>query len=221
MTLRPAGSVPSVVSAVAAQQGGSLTVGTYLPSRHTAFVRVLNPVRAESGSPRSWASVTKKALSVDATTKWNDAGDHSPHEQPETGSIDPEVARALARILRPHTTTPTECFFLAWEGYAGLRDDLRRAARIDLEPDRSMLILSGDLNDGAESFEEPPFIRSPQWWLPRDGAWAVGNDIYAASVYVAGTEEAISALLEAEDIEAYRAAPHRRIIAEEFERRDQ
>lgn len=134
----------------------------------------------------------------------------------DTGSVDPDTAHALARILRAHTTTPTECSFLVWEGYAGIRDHLLPAARVKLNPDRSMLVLFGDANDGAESVAELPLIRTPQWWLPNDGAWAVGNDIYGSSVYVAGTEEAITAILEADGLEAHRATSSMAIVAEEL-----
>ncbi len=103
-----------------------------------------------------------------------------------------------------------------WKGYAGLRDDLLPAVQVNLTPDRSMLILSGDLDDGSESVDRPPFLRTPQWWVPGDGAWAVGNDIYGTSVYVAGTEDAIAAILADQHIEAYRATPSMQIVAEEF-----
>jgi hypothetical protein len=79
-----------------------------------------------------------------------------------------------------------------------------------------MLVLFGDVDDGSESFEETPRSRTPQWWVPADGAWLVGNDIYSASVYIAGTKDAIAEILADETIEAYRAAPSMGIIAEEF-----
>lgn len=98
----------------------------------------------------------------------------------------------------------------------GAIDDLLPAVRIDLKPGRPMLVLSGDVDDGSEHVDGPPFLRTPQWWLPHDGAWAVGNDIYGASVYIAGTEDLVAALLAAEDIEGYRATSATEIIAEEL-----
>lgn len=216
MTLRPASSVPPVVSAVAARQSSQLTVGAYLPLADATFARVMNPVRSGPGSAVTWSAVAGEGVVVGATTPWNDVVEDAPRGVPMAGSIDPSLARSLARILRAHTTTPAECFFLVWEGYAGLRDDLLPAVHVEFAPGRSMLILSGDLSDGSEAVDGPPFFRTPQWWLPGDGAWAVGNDIYGTSVYVAGTEEAISAILADQDIEAYRAASSVQIIAEEF-----
>jgi hypothetical protein len=221
MTLNPATSVPPVVSAMAAQQGSQWTIGAYLPLKDAAFVRVMNPVRSDVGARATWASIAGERFVVDATTEWYDVADDRSDGRPDEGSLDPETARSLARILRPHTTTPAECFFLVWEGYTGLSDDLLPAVTIDLTPGRPMLVLSGGLDDGTESVEQTPRSRTPewwvpQWWVPADGAWLVGNDIYGMSVYVAGTEDAIAEILADETIEAYRATPSMKIIAEEF-----
>jgi hypothetical protein len=216
MSLHPAAFVPPVVSAMAAQQGEQWTIGAYLPLKDAAFVRVMNPVRSDVAPPVSWASIAGEGFVVDATTEWYDVADDRSNGRPDEGSLDPETARSLARILRDHTTTPAECFFLVWEGYAGFRDDLLPAVTIELTPGRPMLVLSGDLDDGTESVDETPRSRTPQWCVPADGAWLVGNDIYGMSVYVAGTEDAIAEILADETIEAYRATPSTGIIAEEF-----
>ena len=216
MALNPTTFVPPVVSAMAAQQGEQWTIGAYLPLKDAAFVRVMNPVRSDVAPPASWASIAGEGFVVDATTEWCDVADDRSDGRPDEGSLDPETARNLARILRSHTATPAECFFLIWEGYAGFRDDLLPAVKIELTPGRPMLVLSGDVDDGSESFEETPRSRTPQWWVPADGAWLVGNDIYSASVYIAGTKDAIAEILADETIEAYRATPSMGIIAEEF-----
>ena len=216
MTLNPAASVPPVVSAMAAQQGEQWTIGAYLPLKDAAFVRVMNPMRSDVAPPATWASIAGERFVVDATTEWYDVADDRSDGRPDEGSLDPETARSLARILRYHTTTPADCFFLVWEGYAGFRDDLLPAVTIELTQGRPMLVLSGGLDHGSESVEKTPRSRTPQWWVPADGAWLVGNDIYGMSVYVAGTEDAIAEILADETIEAYRATPSMRIIAEEF-----
>lgn len=216
MTLNRATSLPLMVSGVATQQGDLRKVGAYLPLKDAAFARVMNPVRSDVAPPASWASIAGEGFVVDASTEWYDVADGRSDGRPDEGSLDPETARNLARILRAHTTTPAECFFLVWEGYAGFRDDLLPTVMIELTPGRPMLVLSGDLDDGSESVEETPRSRTPQWWVPADGAWLVGNDIYGMSVYVAGTEEAIAEILADETIEAYRATPSTGIIAEEM-----
>ena len=209
-------SLPLVVSSLSLRLGDGLTVGQYLPRGHIAFARVMNPVRGYGILARSWASYAAGSVKVDATTCWNDLVDAASQDRPDIGTIDPEVAVTLSRILRSHTRTPTDCYFLVWEGYAGLRADVLAAASVELPFGRWMFVLAGDLRDGGETVESVGG-RSAQWWMPADAAWAVGNDLYGASVYISGSEELIADILAAHDIEAYRATASMVVIAEEFE----
>ncbi|WP_104125913.1 hypothetical protein [Cryobacterium sp. Y57] len=193
-----------------------MTVGDYLPRGHRSYARVMNPLHDDAGQPMAWRALAKEQSEVDASTKWTDLSDTAREVERTIGTIDPHVAATLARLLRAHTSAPTECFFLVWEGYAGMRDDLRDTASITILPDREVLILAGDLADGAEPFDGMDGGRSAQWWMPADGVWAVGNDLYGASVYVSGTEELITAILAADSIEAYRATASMQIVAEEW-----
>lgn len=193
-----------------------MTVGHYLLGGHASFVRVMNPVRGHGIPARSWASYAAGSVKVDATTRWNDLVDMASPDRPDMGTIDPEVAVTLSRILRSHTRTPTDCFFLVWEGYAGLRADVLTAASVEFPFGRWMFVLAGDLRDGGETVESVGG-RTAQWWLPADGAWVVGNDLYGASVYISGSEKLIADILAAHDIEAYRATASTVIVAEEFE----
>ena len=213
MTLRPTASLPLVISSLSLRLGNGMTVGQYLPGGHIAFARVMNPVRRYGIRARSWASFSAGSVKVDATTRWNDLVDAAGQDRPDTGTIDPEVAVTLSRILRSHTRTPTDCYFLVWEGYVGLRADVLAAASVEFPFGRWMLVLAGDLRDGGETVGG----RSTQWWLPADGAWAVGNDVYGASVYISGSEELIADMLADDGIEAYRATASMVIVAEEFE----
>ena len=216
MALRPTASLPSAVSALSLPQSADMTVGRYLPGGHASFVRVMNPVRGQGITARSWASYAAGSVKVDATTRWNDLVDMASPDRPDMGTIDPEVAVTLSRILRSHTRTPTDCFFLVWEGYAGLRADVLTAASVEFPFGRWMFVLAGDLRDGGETVESVGG-RTAQWWLPADGAWVVGNDLYGASVYISGSEKLIADILAAHDIEAYRATASTVIVAEEFE----
>lgn len=193
-----------------------MTVGQYLLGGHASFVRVMNPVRGHGIPARSWASYAAGSVKVDATTRWNDLVDMASPDRPDMGTIDPEMAVTLSRILRSHTRTPTDCFFLVWEGYAGLRADVLTAASVEFPFGRWMFVLAGDLRDGGETVESVGG-RTAQWWLPADGAWVVGNDLYGASVYISGSEKLIADILAAHDIEAYRATASTVIVAEEFE----
>ncbi|MDQ1571614.1 MAG: hypothetical protein QOF79_2288 [Actinomycetota bacterium] len=189
MSLRPASAVPLAVADLALRQAfrGLPSVGQYLPLSGARFARVMN--------------VSKTGIAEDI----------------ETGTIDVEVAAALATILRAHTSTPADCYFLVWEGYGPLLPGVRDGATVTLEPNREMHVLAGDLSDGAESIEEPPFARTALWWIPADGAWLVGNDIYGASVYVAASESAIAAILASEELESHAVEPTDELIAELFD----
>ena len=215
MTLRPAASLPLAISSLSLRLGDGMTVGQYLPGAHIAFARVMNPVRGYGISARPWASYATGPVKIGATTRWNDLVDAAGQDRPDIGTIDPEVAVTLSRILRSHTRTPKDCFFLVWEGYAGLRADVLAAARVELPFGRWMFVLAGDLRDGGETVGSVG-ARTAQWWLPADGAWAVGNDLYGASVYVSGSEELITDILAAHDIEAYRATASTVLFTEDF-----
>jgi hypothetical protein len=216
MALHPIGLVPHVIAELPSLQGGSMTVGDYLPRGHASYARVMNPMHDDNGQPLAWWTFAAEQSEVDATTKWTDLNVGAREVNRTIGTIEPGVAATLARLLRAHTSAPTECFFLVWEGYAGMRDDLRDTASIKILPGRKVLILAGDLADGGEPFDGMAGGRSAQWWMPADGVWAVGNDLYGASVYVSGTEELITAILAADDIEAYRATASMQIVSEEW-----
>ncbi|TFD63766.1 hypothetical protein [Cryobacterium sp. Hb1] len=216
MALHPIGLVPHVIAELPSLQGRSMTVGDYLPRGHVSYARVMNPMHDDDGQPLAWRTFAAEQSGVDATTKWTDLNVGAREVNRTIGTIEPGVAATLARLLRAHTSAPTECFFLIWEGYAGMRDDLRDTASIKILPGRKVLILAGDVADGAEPFDGMAGGRSAQWWMPADGVWAVGNDLYGASVYVSGTEELITAILAADDIEAYRATASMQIVSEEW-----
>ena len=120
-----------------------MAVGPYLPHGHVAYVRIMNPVRRSDGQLNSWSSIASPAIEVNATTTWNELVDETRSSNPEIGTIERRVAEALIRILRTHTAAPADCFFLVWEGYAGMRDDLRATVKIEMYPGREMLVLGG------------------------------------------------------------------------------
>ncbi|MDQ1598233.1 MAG: hypothetical protein QOI70_1657 [Microbacteriaceae bacterium] len=183
------------------------------------YARVLNPARKRDADIR-WNEIS--TTHVDGRTQWTDvapedAVDPNDRREPETGTIDPTVANRLAQLLTTRTATPDECFFLVWEGYAGLRPEVRTAAMFDLASlSRRMHILSGRVTDATESVVAEPFQRLPIWWIPRDGAWCVGNDIYGRSVFVGGSAETISAIVTDPQLEAYAADENQRVVNEDF-----
>lgn len=214
--LHPVDLIPNVVLDLPSLQGRPMTVGDYLPSGHVSYARVMNPLLDDDGRPLPWSRFAVDQSEVDATMKWANLNDVALNLNRTIGTINPAVAETLIHILRAHTSTPGECFFLVWEGYSGMRDDLRDTEHITMLPDREMLILAGNLADAGETFDGMDDGRSAQWWIPSDGAWAVGNDLYGASIYVSGTDELITAILAAKGIESYRATASMQIVAEEY-----
>ncbi|MDQ1543735.1 MAG: hypothetical protein QOK08_1373 [Actinomycetota bacterium] len=220
MALRPVASVPAIVAALAPHRDRRSnrheppTASEYFAPRFTSYARVVNSVESSSGEPVRWSTFANRPL--DADTSFSELREQPNDEpEPEIGTIDREVARELSRVLARHTSTPDECYFLAWDGYG---DDVpKTATTILIAPyDRRMLVLGGSVEDAIEPFEDGPHGRRAQWWIPGDGAWSVGNDIYGNSVYVAGSEAAISDILSSTALESFRAIASTRLIGEEL-----
>ncbi|WP_104081029.1 hypothetical protein [Cryobacterium sp. Y11] len=51
MALNPIGLVPHVIAELPSLQGGSMTVGDYLPRGHRSYARVMNPLHDDDGQP--------------------------------------------------------------------------------------------------------------------------------------------------------------------------
>lgn len=212
MSLTPVQKVPQFLVNHVERVGNAApaTLGTILPFAFPAYARVLNPVTPSVGRSYRWGDLARSGATVDASTQWSDivasGREVESLGEPESGTVEASVAARLAKILAPHTATPQDCFFLVWEGYSGLREGVRRTPTITVTPSRRMHVLHGTLQDATESIEES-FQRLPTWWLPADGAWCLGNDVYGRSVYVGGSSEAIAAVLRDPALEAYAADP--------------
>jgi hypothetical protein len=110
------------------------------------------------------------------------------------GTLDRDVSSALSDVLSRYTASPDRCFFAVWTGYSDIRNELTRAPVVVLPPEREMFLLEGPIEAAVEAVDEQGSRRSVRWW-PADHTWCVGNDLYADSVYVAGSQECISALV--------------------------
>ncbi|UAJ81712.1 hypothetical protein IT072_20860 (plasmid) [Leifsonia sp. ZF2019] len=171
-------------------------VGTY-----DAYVRVFNPavdpIAPPGMSTRSWAKVSTAAAAITADTQWADLHADPYLDEPVMGDLHPHVAAELARILVGYTTTPDECAFLLWTGYAETRT-LSNAPLIQSGHRDSLALFTGPVTAGADA----RYGRRPTNWRPRDRAWAVGADIYARSAYIGGTNTAINEILATPHLEA-------------------
>ncbi len=54
----------------------------------------------------------------------------------------------------------------------------------------------------------------PNWWWPVGQKWFVGNEIYARSVFVGGSQECIDVVLSHRELEAIPISPYSRVYEE-------
>jgi hypothetical protein len=160
-------------------------------------------------------------------------------QEPSTGELPQRLARRLAEALARYTAEPDRCLFGVWEGWgvpsvmmvlregtskeeaqraqetaeakiAAWRSFLDSAPTLVLPAQREMHLLEGPLDALSEFYghlhRDPPSL----WWAA-DRAWCVGTDIDLMTTYVGGSAEAISALLEDEQLEALRAPADQRV----------
>jgi hypothetical protein len=181
--------------------GPPLLVSTFVPETFPAIVRVLNPLDGAAGRKLSWASVTQElgiplnGAAVGDRLCQDYEAETGKKVNVDFGTLDYDVASALADVLSRHTNTANKCFFAAWVGYSDIRDDLAGAPVVILPPEREMYLLEGPIRAATEAFDVQRSRRSLRWW-PTDQTWCVGNDVYADSVYVAGSKECVSALVD-------------------------
>lgn len=113
--------------------------------------------------------------------------------------------RALARLLREHTTTPERCWFGIWDGYGWDRPAAAPTVpRVQL-PHRDYLLYAGAVEAGLAFLQTQREI-ADLWW-PTDRAWCVYGDVDLNATYVAGSTELIEALMASVDLEAVAADP--------------
>ncbi|BCW08608.1 hypothetical protein [Arthrobacter sp. NtRootA1] len=190
-----------------------------IPQSFAHVVRVLNPALVPGGKRLRWSDIAGDVSAIDSETQWNDvvaaaSPDLGPYFEPDMGTISEHVARSLLAILSRHTSSE-EATFLAWEGYSGLKDEVVRSPTVTAGLGRVMHVRHGALSLALDPIDSPP-NRLAMTWLPDDGAWFVGNDIYARSVFVGGSAECIGAVLSHADLEAYPVGAGYSVVPEDF-----
>jgi len=171
-----------------------------------------------------WGSLTGSWQLGDQPDVWD--------QEPPTGELPERLAERLAETLAPYTREADRCLLGVWEGWgiSGVmmlwgegksKDEARRvqetaeakiaawhdfvdgAPMLALPAQREMRLLEGPLGAVSELYEEQ-HRHPPSLWWPSDRAWCVGTDIDLMTSYVGGSSEAISALLDDEQLEALR-----------------
>ncbi|BCW38316.1 hypothetical protein StoSoilA2_43720 [Arthrobacter sp. StoSoilA2] len=195
------------------------SLASLIPQSFAHVIRVLSPALVPGGRRLHWSDLTGDAIAIGSETQWNEvvaaaSPDLGPYLEPDMGTINGHVAQSLLAILSRHTSSQ-EATFLVWEGYSGLKDEVARSPTVTAGLGRVMHVRHGALSLALDPIDSPP-NRLAMTWLPDDGAWFVGNDIYARSVFVGGSAECIGAVLSQADLEAYPVGAGYSVAPEDF-----
>ena len=176
-----------------------LIVSSYVLRTHEAHIRVLNPVRGDDDAHTPWRPIFGDRL--DSRTQWNQASSNPEltlEGEPPMGTVDRLVLEALLQVLVDRLEAPV--VVAQWEGYAG-SDFPETAVRAILPPERESGVWTLPARELLQ-FERVPM----RWWDPQF-SWAVGNDIYARSVFVSAGASMIQKILDDPTIEAFKVTP--------------
>jgi hypothetical protein len=192
----------------------SSTVGSLVPADFPAHARVLHPavryegdadvdVRWDEVAAHNGTTAHRLMQWPGITGSWDYVGeDDQPdvwNDTPAPGHLPAHVAVELAAVLTGATTAPDRCFFGACDE-TGAHDP-----RLVL-PACELLLVSGPITLAAANVAPEPQEQSPALWWPADRAWCVATDPELMSTYVAGSVEAVDALL-ASRLEVHPALP--------------
>jgi hypothetical protein len=174
-------------------------VASFVPAGFEAYARIFNPFRSGNDSivPRTWRELAKERnVDLDDLSAVAPFALHGiENAQAREGEIDKSLIDPLIEHLTRATTTPSRCFFAAWEGYGGTIARKSNGARLEL-PARGYYLFEGPIDGATESFDPASFGWQPSnlWW-PEDHAWFVANDTDWAWTYVGGSRALIDSML--------------------------
>ncbi|SNT62803.1 hypothetical protein SAMN05443665_10786 [Actinomadura meyerae] len=212
-------------------------VGGLVPHGFEAYARILHPAYAADGSAVTWAQVAAWSGGVvHPRVQFQALAGRVPRttsarpwvEDPDPGSLTPELLTALCDVLARHTKTPGRCWFCVSDGYydpapagatatftpdAGTAQEwepdvlapaippaVAEGPRVEL-PERAYLLLEGPL-DAAGELAMPLRPQSPNLFWPDDRAWCVTTETDLDSTYLGGTAALVAEILADERLEA-------------------
>jgi hypothetical protein len=205
-----------------------LDAGSVIPQGFDAYCRIFHPLRRNEPNAlsRTWAEIAAQngrivhpemqihmiSHPIGSTPAEYDLNDYI--NELDWGELPLPERTILVEALRPHTTTPEQCWFCIWEGWGGLNfDGVSERVRL---PSRNYVLYAGPietalatLDTGPAKFVSEPTMQpwdtqSPNLWWPHDRAWFVATEIDFAWTYVGGSESLIEAVLTTDGIEALR-----------------
>ena len=221
-----------VVERLRSWRGGALRVGAVVPDGYPAYARLLHPAyRDDREGPVRWAEIAaERGLELGAETRFNDVvgwvpardGEDppEPYGAPHRGSLTKDQCALVAEVLAGFTASPELCWFCLWEGYGWPELDQFRGwpPRVKV-PHRDCILFRGPVS-AATAFRSPPWSQSPTLWWPDDRAWCVASDLDFYSTYIAGSVQAVQALLSQPALEALATKAEHRVDPSPFPPRD-
>jgi hypothetical protein len=210
----------------------SLAVSSVIPGGFEAYARVLHPVQL----PRDgvalvrWAEVSRwSGVPLHPRVQWHEVAlpQTTPPGEPPWRSQGPREgtlfipdALALIEDLVVHTTTPQDCYFCLWNGYAAggaamyVKEGTPPVERARPAPPPRLVELP---NRDYELFEASLASlvimlngrdqQTPNLWWPADQSWCVASEIDLQWTYVGGSSELIDQLLADERLETLVTSP--------------
>ena len=181
-------------------------VGSFLPGDLPAYARVYHPFDADgSGNNlRTWhelESLTGEKLR-DRATAADFALTNAANIQARVGTLPLPLIEVLVEHLRPATTTPENCYFAVWNGFADSVAPPILTPKLEL-PNRGYDVFSGPVEAARTSLSVISFgHQSANFWWPADHAWCVLTEIDFAWTYVGGPRDCIAAILADPRLEA-------------------
>lgn len=190
--------------------------GSVVPTGFDSYVSVFHPPTIggrEGRREARWSDVAERTGSRTHPGMQWDAIAHTGDDDglidvgnPWPGSLTQAQSRSLAEILRRYTSTPEQCWFAVWEGWADLPET--NAIRVR-HPSRKFILLSGELDAVTRPLWAPPQrgeaynYQSPNLWWPEDQAWVVGTELDFRWTYVASSAACIDDIVGDQRLEAY------------------
>jgi hypothetical protein len=188
--------------------GPSFKVGMTVPRGYEAYARMFFPfvqTGIDSGDYREtftrWSDrAAKNGKTVHALMEAETISLPPADDQHGYGQLSPEQLEALTPILR-QSTSSTQGWFLLWEGYGDLNDQVfnPRVPRVRHEM-RNFYLLRGPL-DSYGCFSD-----NPSYWWPEDRTWCLCTDTDFSWSYLAASRSCVEAVLRSSVMDAVETA---------------
>ena len=121
---------------------------------------------------------------------------------PREGTLEPDLARVVQRLLARQTADSGPCWFGVWEGFAYLTP-AQLAAPALAAPGRRWHLFRAPLDHLERSFADGWIEhQTANLAWPADRSWCLATEIDTEATYVAGSNELISAILDEPGLEA-------------------